>query len=339
VFADEYNQKKIMIFADLARALSILLLIYFSDSLLLLYLAVFLIGLFTALFEPSKKSMIPFIVKRKHLIPLNKILALFEIFAIFLGILIGSVLLEFFTTSQALTINLITYLISFVLIVLINYKPKKVIKEKKESTLKDFKKGLLYLKENLNAKHVILNITMINFFAAGLNFSSISDYTIRNPTNLDPGSQIGVFLLTMAIGAMLTPIFNKLIEKRNFKDSVIISNIFLIGGFSTLLITTLMYLDLINYYFLLAFFFISGILVGIIYTRILYLLHLNTNEHFYGRVISINDLVSSSTTILGILIGGVLVEFLTYKVGFLLTGLTFIIGYFYFKAVDKKINW
>ncbi len=339
VFADEYNQKRLMIIADFLRALSIIFLILYSDSLIILYFVVFLIGLFTALFEPSKKSMIPFIVKKEDLIKLNKLFALFEIFAIFLGILLGSILLQFFTIKEALSINFITYLISFFLIILINYKPKNFKKKLRVSILKDFKQGLNYLRDNYNTKHIILNITMINFFAAGLNFSSISDYTIKNSNNLDPGTQIGIFLLTMAIGAMLTPIFNKLIEKKNFKDSKIVANIFLMGGLFALFITFLMYMNLINYYFLLGFFFVSGTLVGIIYTRILYLLHLNTNEKFYGRIISINDLVSSSTTILGILIGGLIVEFLSYKVGFLLTGLTFIIGYFYFRIVIDKLSW
>jgi DHA3 family macrolide efflux protein-like MFS transporter len=342
--ADEYNQKKLMILADIIRPLAILFLLFNLENIYILYFVVFIIGLFTALFEPSKKSIIPFLVSKDNLISLNKIFALFEIFAIFSGLLLGALILELFTVSQALVVNILSYLFSLFLILFIKYKPKKFKIETVEfdkasnKFILDIKKGLNYLKNNFNSRQVILNITLINFLAGGINYSSISDYTIRNSNGLDPGSQIGIFLLFIAVGALFTPLFNKLVLGK-LSDSNLISYIFLIGGLSSVSLGILMFFNFINYFTILGYFFISGILVGLIYTRILYLLHTNTDEKFYGRVISINDFTSSISVVVGILIGGLINEFFTYKVGFIVTGLTFIIGYFYFRLTIKKLNW
>lgn len=339
LLCDVVNKKILLIIADIARLFAILLLIINQDSLLLLYIVVFLIGLFTSLFQPAKKSLIPFIVEEKKLVELNKIFASSEIVGIFIGLLIGTIILEFVTISQALLINAITYFISFILILGITYNTsiKKHFDEYDSFSIENLKKGFKYLHKNYQARQVVLNITLINFFAAGLNYAAISDYSIRNATGIDPGSQVGSYLLAIALGAILTPFANK--YTKNIKESSLISTIFLIGGSIFSLLAILMSFNLMSYELLYPIFFITGIFVGVIYTRILYLLHTTTSKKFMGRVISIDDLLSSLMIIIGILIGGVVNEYFTYKIGFLVTGIVFGSGFFFFLFTKKKLNW
>lgn len=337
--ADRFNQKTLMLVADLARAVSIMILFLNPDSIILLYIVVFFIGLFSAMFEPSKKSLIPFIVEKTQLIRLNKIFAAVEIFAIFLGLIIGSILLQYFTVKQALTINIMSYLISFVLILFIRYNYIDKIKEVKSNLLLELKLGLSYLKKHVNPRHVITNITLVNFLAAGFIYATISDYTIRNAKGLNPGTELGIFFIIIALGASLTPLFNKLISHELIKDSKLISFLFLIGGIWSVLLGFFMLFTTISMIALFLFFFITGIFVGLIYVRILYLLHSHTNENYYGRVISVNDFISSITTVIGVLLGGLIVEYFTYSVGFIITGVIFIIGFLYFKMIQDKIKW
>lgn len=339
LLCDIVNKKILLIIADIARLFAILLLIINQDSLLLLYVVVFLIGLFTSLFQPAKKSLIPFIVEEKKLVELNKIFASSEIVGIFIGLLIGTIILEFVSITQALLINATTYFISFILILFITYNAsiKKHFEEYDSFSIENLKKGFKYLQKNYQARQVVLNITLINFFAAGLNYAAISDYSIRNTTGIDPGSQVGSYLLAIALGAIVTPLANR--YTKNIKESSLISLLFLIGGSIFSILAILMSFDLMSYELLYPIFFITGIFVGLIYTRILYLLHTTTSKKFMGRVISIDDLLSSLMIIIGILLGGVINEYLTYKIGFLITGIVFGSGFFFFLFTKKNLNW
>lgn len=338
-FADRYNQKNLMLCADLARALFIAILIINPHSLIILYLVVFFIGLFSAMFEPSKKSLIPFIVEKSQLIRLNKIFASVEIFAIFLGLIIGSILLEYFTITQALTINVISYFISFMMILFINYKYSKIQKDVSFTFFNELKSGLIYLKNHYITRQVILNITLVNFFAAGFIYATISDFTIRNPRGLDPGTELGIFFIIIALGASLTPLFNKYLSHEKIRDSTLISYLFLMGGSGSVILGFIMMFYQLPLLVLYSFFFITGIFVGLIYVRILYLLHTTASEKYYGRVISVNDFVSSISTVVGVLLGGLIVEFFTYTVGFILTGLIFVSGFFYFLKTRNGFEW
>jgi MFS family permease len=339
LLADTFNQKYLMLIADLARAFFVFILFLNLESIFLLYLVVFLIGLFSAMFEPSKKSLIPFIIEKTHLIRLNKIFAVVEIFAIFLGLVIGSVLLQYFTVKQALMINVISYFISFIMILFISYDYKKNLVSVKSTILKELKSGLVYLKNHSNPRHVITNITLVNFLAAGFIYATISDYTIRNAKGLNPGTELGIFFIIIALGASLTPLFNKIITPDTIKDSKLILFLFLMGGSGSILLGLSMVFFTPHVGFLYSFFFITGIFVGLIYVRILYLLHTHTNEKYYGRVISVNDFVSSITTVIGVLLGGIIVEYFTYSIGFILSGLIFVLGFFYFIFTKHKLEW
>ena len=232
-----------------------------------------------------------------------------------------------------------SYLISFVLILFIRYNYIDKIKEVKSNLLLELKLGLSYLKKHVNPRHVITNITLVNFLAAGFIYATISDYTIRNAKGLNPGTELGIFFIIIALGASLTPLFNKLISHELLKDSKLISFLFLIGGIWSVLLGFFMLFTTISMIALFLFFFITGIFVGLIYVRILYLLHSHTNENYYGRVISVNDFISSITTVIGVLLGGLIVEYFTYSVGFIITGVIFIIGFLYFKMIQDKIKW
>ncbi|MEC8339633.1 MAG: MFS transporter [Nanoarchaeota archaeon] len=338
-FADRYNQKNLMLCADLARAIFIVLLILNPNSLFILYSVVFFIGLFSAMFEPSKKSLIPFIVDKAQLIKLNKVFASVEIFAIFLGLIIGSALLEYFTIIQALTINVISYLISFIMILFIRYEYKNTSKNNSFTFIDDLKSGVIYLKNHIITRQVILNITLVNFFAAGFIYATISDFTIRNSRGLDPGTELGIFFIIIALGASLTPLFNKYLSHEKIRDSTLISYLFLVGGSASVLLGFFMIFYKLPLFLLYVFFFITGIFVGLIYVRILYLLHTTASEKYYGRVISVNDFVSSISTVVGVLLGGLIVEFFTYTVGFILTGLIFVSGFFYFIKTNHLYSW
>lgn len=342
--ADMYKKQYIMMSADFIRAILVLILIFCYESLVLLYIIVFLIGFFEAMFEPSKKSIIPYIVGKKDLIYLNRIYAVFEMVAIFFGVAIGIFLLEYFTIRDALIFDAFSYLFSMVLISFIRYKERPSGITKKEISiqyrkLKDgITTGLKYIADNHDSLYVIRNITILTFFTAGFFYATVSDFVIRNSSGAhDAGIEIGITLLIVAFGAITSPLFNYPLKR--FSDSRISQGLYLIGGLVLIEFFLLLMFNKSPYFLIFFVFFIAGIIIGLQYMRILYLLHLTTKKSYLGRVISINDIASSLSIITGTIVGSIINELFTYVFGFFFCGMIYLIGFFLYRKIIEKISW
>lgn len=343
IIADKYNKKLLLIICDFLRALLILGLLLYHSSLIFLYCIVFMVGVFYALFEPTRKAIIPSIVKQKYIIPFNRILAVSEIMGMIIGLGIGIFALNLISTEVALFITIVTYLVSMIMIILIRYSthsklPTNNLDKETQKVKNGFLEGLSYLKSNINARIIITNLSLISFFSAGLYYAALSDYSIRETTSsFDPGSQLGIFLVIIATGALVSPLLKKFIE--HFKDSIIIRSVYFIGGLALIICSLLMILYSVPYIFVLFIMFITGVAVGTNYLRVLYLFHLNVEKKFLGRVLSINEITISLSVVIGIIAGSFFNEFFTYTYGFLLAGSIYLSGFFILQYNSKNITW
>ncbi len=349
LFADNFKKKNLMIIADIGRIIIILILYFFHTSLIFLYISIFLLGTFTAMFEPSRKAILPFIIRKKDLIFLNKVYATMEIFAMVIGLGIGAFLLEIISIDDALLLDMSTYIISFILILFIKYHDnnekipikKEIIKTKKKIMMffSELKAGIKYLKSEPNSFYIITNLVFFHFFAAGLSFTAITDFGIRTSKilNLNPGSNISFALFLVAVGAMFSPIVKNFFGK--LKESKITIIVFYIGAislFSSTIFTFLFPQNIRGLYFI---FFLMGIIAGLQYIRFLYLIHIHTEKKYMGRVVSIAEITISLTVVLGVLFGSYVNEIYTYKYGLLLTGLIYFFGGISFRFIKDKITW
>jgi len=349
LLADNYKKKNLMIIADTGRILIVLLLLFFHESLTLLYLCVFLVGTFTAMFEPSRKSILPFLVPKNKLVFLNKVYALMEILAMVIGLGVGAFLLEIISINEALIFDMSTYIFSLVLILFIRYHDSNekieektdlmYSKHKLNNFFHELKGGFSYLKKTPNSLYVIINIVFFHFLAAGFFFSAITDFGIRTSgeLGLKAGSSVSFALFLVAIGALFSPLVKKMLG--NMKESVVSARVFYAGSLILLLayLSVVLFPKDINILFFL--FFFIGIITGLQYIRFLYLIHMNTEKKFMGRVVSIAEITISLTVVLGVVLGSLLNEVYTYKYGFLLVSVIYFLGYLSFKFSKNKIDW
>jgi len=364
LMADLVEKRKILIFADIGRASVLLLLYFFHNSLWILYLCVFLIGFFTSMFEPAKKSIIPFLVKKENLVFFNKLFAFMEILAMFIGLGVGAFLLSAIGVKNALLLDSLTYIVSLILLLFIKYNDENKVLSKKLPNVESFKngikrhktelkEGLMYLNSNVNVKFIISNLIFFHFFVVSLFASTIIDYSIRVFENVKPilfdlgfntdtmlvGSHSTFIFLFVAIGAMFTPAIKSLLHK--FKESVLSVWVFLFGAFLMFLAAILSFVLPIEKFYVLFFFIVvlTGVVAGLQYIRYSYLIQLNTEKEFMGRVTAVAEIVWSLALFIGILFGSLFNDYFSYKYGLILTGMFCVFGAVSFYFSKEKITW
>lgn len=362
LMADLIKKKKILIFADFCRALILVALYFYHESLVFLYFCVFGIGFFTAMFDPAKKSILPFLVRRDNLIFFNKFYAMIEIISMMIGLAFGAFLLSEIGIGNALLFDASTYIFSMCLLFFLSYHDENEIlrKERKESFgeavgrhVRELREGWNYLINNNNVKFVILNLIFFNFLAVAVFCSSLIDFSIRsfdfgrnylvalgfNFENLLVGSHTTFIFLFVAIGALVVPILKMIFSK--VKESVLSACLFILGALLMFFLMSLAFiLPLSSFYPIFVLSMIPiGMIVGLQYIRVIYLIQINTDKKFMGRVVSLSEVVWSFTTFLGMLSASYINEIFTYKIGFIIGGFIYLIGGISFWFLRGKIDW
>jgi MFS family permease len=364
LMADLVEKRKILIFADLGRAVMILVLFFFHESLIILYFCVFSIGFFTSMFEPSKKSILPFLVKKEHLIFFNKFFAFIEIFAMILGLAIGAFLLSAIGVEKALLLDAATYIASMVLLLFIRYHDGSEILKDTRPKIKSIKQGLrrhktellegvYYLRKNTDVKYIIFNLVFFHFFVVALYSSVVIDYSIRSFevgksvllsfgfdfSSMLVGSHTTLLLLFITIGAMFAPVIKYFFSK--FKESTLSVIVFLFG-FIIMILTSIMsfILDARDFYiFYILILGCVGIVAGLQYIRYTYLIQMNTEHKYMGRVMAIMEIVYSLSVFSGVIIGSLFNDTFSYQFGSALAGLFCLFGAISFYFSRGKITW
>jgi MFS family permease len=362
LMADLVEKKRILIFADFGRAMILVALYFYHESLIFLYFCVFSLGVLTSMFDPAKKSILPFLVRKDQLIFFNKLYSTIEIVAMMIGLAFGAFLLSKIGINNALLFDASTYIFSMMMLFFLSYHDEdEVLKVKKKESfselfnrhIRELKEGWTYLMGNDNVKVVILNLVFFNFLAVAVLLSSVIDFSIRtfefgkiflinigfDFENLLVGSHTTFVFLFVAIGGLTSPLWKFVFRKT--KDSILSIWIFLSGVIVISLVvvgSSIFSMDVFYPFFLLAM-FIMGAIVGMQYIRVIYLIQMNTDKKYMGRVVSLSDIIWSLSTFIGILLGAYLSEIFTYRVGFLVGGVIYLMGAISFWILRDRIDW
>ena len=342
--ADKVSKKLLLVIADLSRALAIIIILFVQDSLVLLYIVVAILGLFTGMFEPTKKSLIPFIVNREDLYKFNKVNAVLEITAMFLGLVLGTIFLSHFSVDDALKLNIATYLFSLCMVLFISVSGICTDGSKSKLCRSELycgiKEGLSYVKSHFELKAIIVCVTVISYLGSGVFYAALSDMSIKlSDSGISAGVDFGYYLIILALGAASSQIFVKIFEF--LKHSDIIKIIYLTGGVLIAYLAFLFFLmDLKNFYYIGLILFVCGIGIGANYIRVLYLIHHHCEKKYLGRVVSLNDITHVAMLLIGIIIGSLFIEVFDYKYGFLLAAFIYFMGYILTHIAQRKgLNW
>lgn len=169
VYVDRWDRRRTMYITDFLRGLLVLIIPLFlihRDSMVLIYILVFLIFCIGRFFIPAKMSIIPDIVKKEELLIANSLISTTGMIAAGIGLGLGGLIVDFLGPRGGFFLDAATFFISSTLIFFIvrksslpRYKitnvSKEIIEVVKKSVMSEIKDGLLYLFKLKQMKAVV----------------------------------------------------------------------------------------------------------------------------------------------------------------------------------------
>lgn len=195
---DRFDKRRIMLLADVARAILVLCIpiLYYVGGLngLVLGLFTFAIASFNTLFNPARDALVGKIVRPEKQLQANSLIHTSWQYALFVGPAIAGMLLLFVNEVQLFIVDAMTFLLSFYFIYQLStvngrrqtmdekkklwqqlktlptveaVKQKKRIKAVVAESLQDMKEGLQYVKKDKRLLTLVFMTISNNFFLMG----------------------------------------------------------------------------------------------------------------------------------------------------------------------------
>src|SRR5690242_16690404 len=121
VFVDRWDRKYTMVIANLIQALILvpLFLVRSQDVSWIIYLCAFADSLVSQFFNPAQTAIIPMLVEEKELLPANSLNSMSQELTRLVGPSLGGLLFGLLGISSVITLDLISFLVSAMLLFLI----------------------------------------------------------------------------------------------------------------------------------------------------------------------------------------------------------------------------
>ena len=158
VFVDRFDRKRIMIFADVARAVVVILIpILIPHGIAWLYVIVMLTSVIGQFFDPAHSSVVPEIASDEELAAANSFIAISAFGSTAIGFAAAGLIASKFPIEWAFYINGLTYFISGLCILVVRIAPLEV---EGETTIrmigKNLRTGLSYLVNNALLRSLLI---------------------------------------------------------------------------------------------------------------------------------------------------------------------------------------
>lgn len=319
VWADRYNRKILIMLSDSVIALSTLVLaILFLtgyDSPWLLFVALAIRALGTAVQTPAVSAFIPQIVPEEKLTKINATNSSIQSLAMLISPMLSGALLTVATIEAIFFIDVITAAVAVITLLLFLNVPAHEKASKKQTTtyFNDMHEGYMYIKNHNYVKTFFLFCALFFILVAPVAF-----LTPLQVTRTFGGDvwRLTAVEITFSIGMMLGGIVMASWGGfRNKVHTMILSNIVI--GICTFL------LGVFNVFWIyLTFMGIAGIAMPIFNTPSTVLLQQKVEQDFLGRVFGVLGMISSIMMPMGMLIFGPMADFV--KIEWLLIGTGFL---------------
>lgn len=315
---DRYSRKKIMIFADIARAIIVLLIPVIwvnTHSILLVIACFFILGTLTALFTPAKMSIITNITDKNILLQANSLIVTTGMVATLVGTLIAGAVIKLAGVKPAFYINSLTYLLSALFIFRIIYrKPERTTRAFENiyiHLLEDTKTGLAYIRRH----SVILRLMLLSsIFSIISSFAYILILNYSSTTLKQGPFGMGCLLSATGFGMIAgTLILLKRKNKVNYARALYLS--FLMMGVFFLLF----YLRP-NFYLTLIFLFYAGSGAAITTVALDTIFQRVTPDDLKGKIFAVRGVFANSVFLGCLLLVGFLIKRIEATTLFVIVG-------------------
>ncbi|MFX1550794.1 MAG: MFS transporter [Promethearchaeota archaeon] len=308
VIADRFNRKKVILLVDSIQALSMFIMwIFFTLNIMefwFLYFFFAIRSICQAFHIPTEFAIIPTMVSKKHLSRINGIAFAAIGFIQMISPIVGGRLLAFYSIKQILWVDIITFLISIVPLILVKIPSVRKGEEihEQESFGRQFRTGFKVLITVPGLLFLIIQILIFNFLIQPFN-SLLSLYLVS--VHMAPPIFIQHISISSIIGIIIGGIIMAIKGKWAYKIPII-SIMIVIHGIAYALLA----LAPINEFFLMIICSgIAGLTMPFIHALLSTILQTCVPPEKVGRLSSINYLFSSGIIYLGGTVSGYLAYF------------------------------
>ena len=320
VLADRLDKKTMVIIMDLLNGVMFIGLYLLSSSsgltLTMIFGVTLLMNVFTCFFDISFEAALPNIVSGKMLMNINSASRIIDSLSSILGPMIGGIIYAFLDIRFFVLINGISFILSGISEMFIDFKFNCEAKEKKKAKekidfIKDIKEGFRYLTQNDSLKALFSIFVALNFFL-GFSITVPLPFIINNILKLssrDFGIIEGAIPGGMIIGALIV---KKISERISYSRIIRITSCMaaicvVMTGLPTIFITTRgSDMRCLIYYCIVMSGF--GIAISIIDIPLSYIMQKSIPDEYRGRVISMMISMVKIIAPLALLISGFLLN-------------------------------
>lgn len=341
-FADRFNRKTLMVISDLVRAGLVLMLI-FATTIWMVYICLFGIGLFAALFIPAKNGKLKELVPDDQMKSAMSITSMIDSGTKVLGPLLSGLLVTAFGSNPVFLIDSATFILSAILLLTL---PASVFSN--ESTVEtngkaisfkeDFLEGVSFMKGNRFLLVGLLILT-ISLLILQLSDSQII-VLIRELTNASP-DLFGIVVTGSGLGMFFS---GWILAKKTEYKPILLMLLGVCGmgiSFGFLAVFTGMDLS----YSLLwgpGLGLVAGFSAGIVFIPFQAAVQTDTPVHITGRVFGVINSATTTATIIGPLLGGILVTIFGVIPMFIATGsllvMMSLVGLLFRSKIERREN-
>ncbi len=324
VWADRYNRKKLIIWADTGIAFVTLLLaiIYLSgyQELWLIFLVLGIRSIGTGIQTPSIGAIIPQMVPQDKLLKVNSLNGSVQSFIMLLTPAVSAGLLSFMPLGAIFFIDVITAIIAISIMIILPVKAHKKSTQKQETGYyDDLKEGLKYMKQNIFVREML---TMYIFYFFLITPAAFLSQVVVARSYGEEVWRLSALEIAFSGGMMIGG--GILAWWGGFKNGIntIAMSCFIIGITNSMLAYP-------NFYVFLSMMLIMGIFGSFFYSTEMSLFQKKVEPDKQGRVFSLIDVVATSVMPLGMFVFGPLGDIVKLENLFFVCGLLLIILSFY----------
>lgn len=304
VLTDKYSRKTLVMVSDILRAIAILIIIILRIYNIFVLRDIYIFNIVLIICESvyfiAYSGLIVDSIKRENIVNFNVLTTVAYQSGYILGCFIGGIIINKIGVTGGLAIDMLTFIISSILIFLV-----RTIYKVESDNSKDTKKDVNYIKSMIDAIRVLNNdkliLYLVIFSIPALIFTRI--FNMLEPIfvgNILSGNSasFGIIDSAMGVGSILGALIIK------FLNEIKLEHIYLWIGYLLLGISCILFTFVTNIWGAVILSFIIGVIysgIGIIYTGEI---QSNVNRGYMGRISSVRRFLKNIISSLSVMVLG-----------------------------------
>jgi len=331
VLVDRWDQKTTLFVCDLMRGALVLLIPFifiFWESIIPIYIIVFLAFCFSRFYVPAKMSILPELVEKDSLRMANSLVSTTGMIALVFGCAIGGFIVDYFGSRNGFFIDAATFFLSGLIIFSIDLSKrlkvsraellktsKEIVGPLRKSVWAELKEGFSYLADHKEIRFII-NILFTLLAAAGSVYVVMIVFIQKSFNSVT--KDLGILAVCLGAGLFVGAIVYGKWGKRVVWYKTIFFSLFF-GGLMLVLFALLVH-HYPNIVMAIVLAFLLGVIIGPIFIASNTIVHLVSEEGMRGKVFSALEIVIHFAFLVAMLISSWVSEFVSHVFVLIIVG-------------------